>query len=721
MDFSCNSHVHISPYSMEEIPSNEKNSPYISKKNVESLLDLNCKVKIDEEIISCSHLASLFTLKSTNCYRNNEKMRIGKLFADENSVKRAIPENFRKIYKDMIENSCGRHIIACDGFGKFLHGIASSTASGEQRFFILESCSHVMSFRITHKTRKMGESSIDKTDSWVVHFFDPNATNVVSRSEVLKCEEFLDPSRFSLRMFIYKNNYRGYFEKKESELIENECAIYEQSAIENKNKSFCFSTLETLSQDGISGCMIYHMMYSNISTLDIRGVLKSKLFSTLGADIRREVFLAKSSSGISVLQLMMEQNKPNSIISYNDLLEELSCDEQVNLLPEILHAKSSLCAPPLFMAMQFGYAECVYNFGLLLGRLINIRHRIPIDNLSEILFNILLAKRKDNLSALSMSVLRNKFNAILAFGSLLDNIFMLKDVMDARRIANMIFFLLDHRSKRGYSALFYAVKGDCADEVRALGALIDRLLTMKGCIPNDDMASMIFRLLESESKGMSALFIALFCGSSNAMVAFYELMDRLFIMKGSIPDNDMADMIFKLLIHKPKIYSSGLLIALEKGHIDTVVAFSGLIGRVVVFLKESVSTPKFDYMMLEILMIRERDGTSGIFRLLELAEGNIGVMGAYNSLLMHASEEIRRGMSCEISRVKNKVKMSTMYSSYSMKRIPCDRKKSPYISKKNVENILNLNNKFEVGGRIISCSYLSLSFLLSSIDCYRSS
>ncbi len=596
---------------MEVVPSDQRNSPYISKKNVERLLNLNCKVKIDEEIISCSHLASLFTLKSTNCYRNNEKMRIGKLFADENSVKRAIPENFRKIYKDMIENSCGRHIIACDGFGKFLHGIASSTASGEQRFFILESCSHVMSFRITHKTRKMGESSIDKTDSWVVHFFDPNATNVVSRSEVLKCEEFLDPSRFSLRMFIYKNNYRRYFEKKELGPIENECAIYEHFDIENK--SFCFSTLETLSQHGISGCMIYHMMYSNISTLDIRGVVNSKLFSTLSADIRREIFFAKSSSGISALHMAMEQNKPDSVISYNDFLEELSCDEQVNLLPEILHAKSSLCDPPLFMAMKFGHAECVDNFGLLLGRLINIRHRIPIDNLSEILFNILLAKRKDNLSALSMSVLRNKFNAILAFGSLLDNIFMLKDVMDARRIANMIFFLLDHRSKRGYSALFYAIKGDRADEVRALGTLIDRLLTMKGCIPNDDMADIIFKLLRSRtSKNVDGLFVALQEGNTNSVISFSTLLDKFIGIKGCIEDITLIGMVFYLLMCKSGDNNiPGLFVAMQNGHHNAVSAFGKLLEKAMIF-KDDVSGEYFNRMLLDTLISRGSDGIPGL-------------------------------------------------------------------------------------------------------------
>uniref|UniRef100_UPI001584617C ShET2/EspL2 family type III secretion system effector toxin n=2 Tax=Candidatus Ichthyocystis TaxID=2929841 RepID=UPI001584617C len=83
MNFNYNTHVHISSHTMEVIPSYEKNSPYISKKNAGSLLNLNGKVEIDGEIISCTYLSSLFALNSIDCYRNNKKMEISKLFSDE--------------------------------------------------------------------------------------------------------------------------------------------------------------------------------------------------------------------------------------------------------------------------------------------------------------------------------------------------------------------------------------------------------------------------------------------------------------------------------------------------------------------------------------------------------------------------------------------------------------------------------------------------------------
>ncbi|WP_092411530.1 ShET2/EspL2 family type III secretion system effector toxin [Candidatus Ichthyocystis sparus] len=635
MDFDCGTHVHISSYSMEVIPSDQKNLPYISKKNVETLLNLNCEIEVDGEVIRCSHLVSLFTLNSINCYRSNTKMKISELFSDAESIKRAVPANFKEIHKNIIENSCGRHIIACDKFGKFLHEIASTIAPGEQRFFILQSCNHAMCFKIMHKIKEIEGVPVGR---WVIHFFDPNKTNVVSRSEVLNCEEFLDSSIFSLRMFMTKDSYRDYFENVESEPIENECAVYEYSDI--RNASLYFSTLETLSQDGISGCMIYHMMSNNISSLDIRGVVESRSFSTLNSDVRREIFFARSSIGVSALQLAMEQGKHNSIRLYDNFLEELYCDEQVNLLPNIVQTKSPKGVPALFMAMQDGHIECINSFSLLINRLMNIRHRVPIENFSEMLFDILVADFKDGSSALSMALSRNNAGSVLAFGNLLDNIFMLKDIMDGRKLSNLIFRLLSHKDDKRMCALFYAFQEGYTNTVCAFGRLMDRLLVMRGHVPDSDIADMIFRLLESKSgSGFTVLFFALCNGYSDMVFAFSELMDRLLIMKGYIPDTDMAYMIFKLLMSKFVLGDTGLFYALEGGYADTVIAFGALVSKFLL-IKHSIPKTMFNSMMLDILIAMGSNNTPGIF--IPLEKNDINVVAAYSSLLVYASKEVRK-------------------------------------------------------------------------------
>ncbi|WP_176696273.1 ShET2/EspL2 family type III secretion system effector toxin [Candidatus Ichthyocystis sparus] len=647
MDFGCSTHIHISSHTMEIVPSDEKISPYISKKNVGSLLSLNNKVEVDGKDISCEDLSLLFTLNSITCYRSRKKMKINELFSDKESVKRAALNNLKEVHEIKIErSSCGKHIIACDRFGNFLSKIASTTTPGEQRFFILHSGNHVMSFKIMHRAKEVDGVLVDK---WVVHFFDPNKTNVVSRSAVLNYEEFLDLSKFSLRMFMTKDTYKDYFEDVKLGPIEDECAIYEYSDV--RNASSGFSTLETMSQDGISGCMIHHMMSNEIGPMDIVRVVESSSFSTLSADIKREIFFYKSSLGTSALHVAVERNNPDAIRSYDNFLEKLSCDEQVNLLPDILKIRSSEGALALFMAMQEGHTECIDNFGLLIDRLISLRHSIGGCFTRMLFFDILLAKRVDNLSALSIAMCQNNAGAILAFANLLDKTFILKeDMISSIELSNMIFMLLDYKDKDGNAGLFYALLRGCADAVRVFGTLIDRLLVMKGHVPEGRMAKMIFRLLYNKlnvgytnNEGYTGLFFALQKGHTDTVLAFSELIDRLLVMRRDVSDIDMADMIFRLLESKSNAGSTGLFFALKGKHVDTVIAFSGLISKFVL-LKDSIPKAIFDSMMLNLLMSRISSNTPGIFEL--LASNDIDVIGAYTSLLVHASKEVRKEIFC---------------------------------------------------------------------------
>ncbi|WP_092415007.1 ShET2/EspL2 family type III secretion system effector toxin [Candidatus Ichthyocystis sparus] len=619
-------HTHISVHSMEVVPYSQKSVPYFSKKHASSSLrDLSNKVEVNERIISCSDLSLLYTLNGVDCYRSDRKLRVSALFSDKDSVRRAALHNFREIIGTKVEeNSCGKHVIACDKFGDFLHKIASTMILGEQRFFILRSGSHVMSFRVACKVKRIEGEFVNR---WVVYFFDPRVTNVVSRSEVLNRGEFLDQDRFSLRMFMIKGHYAGYFRGVESGSTECECAVYEYSDEEESSSGFL--TLETLSQDGISGNMIYHMMFGGVGPLDIVGLAESSSFSALSVDVRREIFLAKSSLGISALHMAMEQNKAGSIASYNNFLEKLSCDEKVNLLPDIIKAESSEGVPALFMAMQGGHVECMDGFGLLLDRLISVRHKV--ENFSEVIFDILLAKPRDNFSALSMSLLKNRVGSVSAFGNLLDKTFILKeDVVDSIGLSDIIFRLLDHRDGEGCSALFYALKKNYANAVSAFGELIDKLLVMKGYVPDCDMARMIFRLLESKSDaGNTGLFVALQEGSDGAVTAFSNLVDRLLVMKGDVPDSDMVRMIFRLLESKSSSGDAGLSAALQKNSV-VVRGFGKLIDRLLV-MKGNVPDGDMARMIFRLLESKSNSGDTGLY--VALQRDNVVAVSSFGELI----------------------------------------------------------------------------------------
>ncbi|WP_306737874.1 ShET2/EspL2 family type III secretion system effector toxin, partial [Candidatus Ichthyocystis sparus] len=474
----------------------------------------------------------------------------------------------------------------CDKFGDFLHRTASTMISGEQRLFTLHSCSHVMSFKIVRKTKEIEGVSADR---WVVHFFDPNITTVVARSEVLSCEEFLDQSKFSLRMFIYQGFYGKYYFEVNPGFIESECAVYEYS--DTREASSNFSTLDALSQDGISGCMMFHIMSNNIYSLDIREIARSKSFSTLSASARRDVFFAKSSGGVPGLFFAISENHYNAVKSYIDFLEELSSDEQLSLLPRIIRSESPEGVPSLFIAMQENNIQSINAFYSLIDRLMNIRSRMHIDDFCNVLFDILLARRGDGLSALSMALLSNNAEAIHAFGGFLDRIFMLKGDISSRRLADMIFNLLDHKDIQKNSALLYGLRYGCSNAVRAFGALLDRLLFMKGDIPDADVADMVYNLINPSCDGDYGLFLALQSCCADTVLALVELVSSKFML-----------------------------------------------------LSSCLSESSFNFMMLRILSAMNTDNTPGIF--VSFSKNDTGVIDAYNSLLLYAPKGVRKEIFC---------------------------------------------------------------------------
>ncbi|WP_092411489.1 ShET2/EspL2 family type III secretion system effector toxin [Candidatus Ichthyocystis sparus] len=96
------------------------------------------------------------------------------IFGSATLIESIITEDIAKMYKSMIDRSCGRHIVACRKFGDFLCGIAKDTSLHEQRLFLLSSSSHVMSVRLLHK-----KSSKNLRSKYVVWLFDPNLMHLI--------------------------------------------------------------------------------------------------------------------------------------------------------------------------------------------------------------------------------------------------------------------------------------------------------------------------------------------------------------------------------------------------------------------------------------------------------------------------------------------------------------------------------------------------------------
>ncbi|WP_092400905.1 hypothetical protein [Candidatus Ichthyocystis sparus] len=168
----------------------------------------------------------------------------------------------------------------------------------------------------------------------------------------------------------------------------------------------------------------------------------------------------------------MEQNKYNALKSYNDLLEELSLDEQINLLPKILVDISIEGESVLFPAMERGYFNCINDFGLLLDRLMSIREHIP-------------------------------------------NIDM----------ANIIFRLLSCKNNIGTSGLFIALEGGYCRTVTAFGNLVGKFALLKHSVPEDLFDSMMLDILVAMTDGnVPGIFVLIIINNNDAIDCYCSLL-----------------------------------------------------------------------------------------------------------------------------------------------------------------------------------------------------
>ncbi|WP_139057524.1 ShET2/EspL2 family type III secretion system effector toxin, partial [Candidatus Ichthyocystis hellenicum] len=361
---------------------------------------------------------------------------------------------------------------------------------------------------------------------YVVHFFDPNKTNVVARSEVDNPDLFLNEEKFSLNKFT-GSYYSVYFEKLLSAPKEHELMVYECSS-NNIIGSESLLVFETLIHDGISECALYHLMENGICTKNI--MMMSERLSLLPSSVRESIVYGRSSLGIQALHVALTNNRHNSIHAYCYLLRGLSDNEKLRVLPNLLTANNMRGESGLFMAMQEGSAD-----------------------------------------------------AISAFGSLLDMLLSLKWKMSPNVLANTIFNLIEARRREGRrdTGLFMAMQGGRSSAVFAFRRLLDRLISLSGAVSVNSIAKMIFYILMSvNNRGVSGLFIAMQEGHSSSIYSFGSLLDRLVFVGNNIPKYSLDDMVFDILLARSGSVSNGLFSAIKNSRLGAIRAYCSLLSRI---------------------------------------------------------------------------------------------------------------------------------------------
>ncbi|WP_092402799.1 MULTISPECIES: ShET2/EspL2 family type III secretion system effector toxin [Candidatus Ichthyocystis] len=624
VDFSANSSFRVSAFSGQEMPPGDKSIPYISKLSLQQEeINLNCEVNVSGVTIDCTHLSALYLRKAVDYHLKNEKLVIGDIFGSTALIESLIPEDVDSMYGDMVDRSCGRHIVACSKFGDFLSDIAKDTSLYEQRLFLLVSSGHAMAFRLLHKM-----SCKTLRSRYVVCFFDPNITNVVSRVAVNDPNDFLDKSRFSLQLFIDSSLYGEYFKILTDQPEEFECLIYEHCELKDTNESFL--TLQTLSQYGVSSCMVFHLM-SDGNANDLMRIVSIVSSLNPKSDFRREIFWGKSSAGIPALNVALRLGNHENIEAYGSLLDIMSSDEMLEFLPELLRSENMEGVPGLFFALEKGYAKSVAAYGKLLDRLLSMSDKMPAYTMASILFNLLMARRVgDGLPGLFMALQENHYEAVSEFCLLLDRLLTIRDELSVFELCDMIYGLLMSKRSDGVSGLQIALFWDNCESVQAFGELLLRFTHFNNSSYFGNVTRMVFKLLMAESLDCkSGLCLALSENNSDSVKAYGRLLEKFSLFRYGVSGYEFYDMFHHLLVARSEGVP-GLFMALQNGCENSIEAFAKLVSQFM-SLSAQISRDRLLVMLHELFMSSSDDGVSGLF--MALKHGHGGSIIAFSKML----------------------------------------------------------------------------------------
>uniref|UniRef100_UPI001F5F804E hypothetical protein n=2 Tax=Candidatus Ichthyocystis sparus TaxID=1561004 RepID=UPI001F5F804E len=346
--------------------------------------------------------------------------------------------------------------------------------------------------------------------------------------------------------------------------------------------SFNFMMLRILSAMNTDNTPGIFVSFSKNDTGVIDAYNSLLLYAPKG--VRKEIFCIKDSDGSPAIYRFIECNKPESFLAYDYFLQLLSCDEQVELIPELLSSKnedSGCGAPALFLAMKEGRDSCIDAYSTLMEKqLMKIRERMSNDDFYHLILNIALAKGSDGISALYMGMYRNRAGAIRAYSILLGKVLvLLRGTVSYDKLARLIFELLKSRTKEGIDGLFMALKMGNTHSVAAFYLLLDKFISIKGCIEDSILAGMVFDLLMCKSGDDSTpgLFVAMQNGHHGSVDAFVELLEKFMMFRDDIPIGYFNNMLLDLVASRRSDGVSGLFVALENNFPEVVRSYISLL------------------------------------------------------------------------------------------------------------------------------------------------
>lgn len=563
------SHRHLRAYSDDTISLGDKHIPYYSDRYILQTGDrpvhLNGKIlRADKRgMITCRHLAAQFVLSGR---QNSGKILPHELFGSPQAIKDHVDPDIEALYYAELAHACGKYIFPNDRLGHYLSCWAASLEQDQQKHFLLQSKRHAFAIRLHRKTN-IEESS----DSYVVHFYDPNITNIKVRCAV-KSPQAFDSPEYALSQFMSADAYHHYFKE-----FEQECLVYDCSQPSHPQPRFL--TVDYTPEDGPSGTALFYLLGDGKDPAAIRAIAEFfRSLPTVERGERLAAMLDETCSGkISGLALALQWNHADAIEAYGELLSQLPDQLRRIRLPTLLAAWREEGTFGLFVALQRNHVDAIQAYGRLLTLL-------PEDMRGTELPVLLAAIEKNGNPGLFIALQMNNADAIRAYGELLN--LLPEDDREAQ-----LFQLLAARREDGAPGLAIAMQKNSADAIRAFGELLNLL-------PARTRSTLLPAILAARRPdGIAGLLVALQKNSSDAITAYGELLNLL-------PERARNTDLPSILAARTPDGTPGLFEALRMDSADAIVAYGDLLNLLPERYRSTL------YMPL-LLAAKDTEGTPG--------------------------------------------------------------------------------------------------------------
>lgn len=374
-----------------------KRAPYFSeRRNWQA--NWNGEVKVGAQPIWCRHLTMLWEQRFMRThgkldYRDFSPARLKTVAAP------LIDDNEAACHARRMLAQC--RLVPADAWGEVIADtFQAMEASGETgRTIMVETLNHAMALGLKIKADKRGGRS------YVVQFYDPNATVAHERSSVSAAPgAHLDPAVFRQ---LTASDFLSKDAREEYELVGPGVAAFLGKPVHGVAPRLDGGLRQVDAQT------MHHLLRLNLAD-GLRGCAAS--LSGVDARTGLRILAARREEGnVPGLLLALQEGHADAIQAYGEILVQWAPKFSREQIKNLLEAKTASGVPGLLLALQDGRADAIEAYGELLVRL---APRLSADDLAH----LLAAQASDGSTGLQRARGNGRTDAIRVFDRVVDRV-----------------------------------------------------------------------------------------------------------------------------------------------------------------------------------------------------------------------------------------------------------------------------------------------------------